>query len=272
MITFFSDTPSLIFESSASEGAILAMPMGSNSAQLTNVRLFRKYAATHAENWYRYTNDTRGREARNGDVRLVTGYDKTTKWGMATFSNSSAGEEGSLLLKFRPLEPQTTGSGKTYGWEYSGMAEVRAGPDRREIQDLRAGDQSETTEYENQCLFVRTLNVTLQEKVWKKLAIELGDVDIDDETTSDLTDSPQFSSFHSASSTQFSAADPSNSGKQIGSRFINKPGMKEEMRPIFDPASVQATVRFMLVLQIPNRLQIDVLRCHVDLASIQWHK
>ncbi|KAF8901521.1 hypothetical protein CPB84DRAFT_961631 [Gymnopilus junonius] len=98
---------SLIFESSASEGAILAMPAGSNSAQLLNIGLFRKWVIAHAEDLYKYVNDTCGREAKNGDVRIVTGFDKTTKWGMATFSNtSSTAAESSLLLKFRPLDSE----------------------------------------------------------------------------------------------------------------------------------------------------------------------
>ncbi|PPQ72785.1 hypothetical protein CVT26_003314 [Gymnopilus dilepis] len=213
-----SDAPGLVFESSASEGAILAMPAGSNSAQLANIRLFRKYASTHAENWYRYANDTRGREARNGDVRLVTGYDKTSQWGMATFSNSSAGSEDPLFLKFRPLEQDVTDPVKTYGWEYSGMAEVRAGPDRREIEDLRRQDPGdEPTEYENQCLFVRTLNVTLRQDIWKRLAVELGGVEID----SDDGDLTQLLPPYSTSS---ATASSNASGSHLSSRVDEKRG------------------------------------------------
>ena len=80
----------MIFEISASEGAVLTMPVGSNSEDLTNKRLLRKYAAMNAEHWYRYIIDDQGREISNGDVRLVVGYDKTVAWGMATFSNLSA--------------------------------------------------------------------------------------------------------------------------------------------------------------------------------------
>ncbi|KDR72721.1 hypothetical protein GALMADRAFT_228990 [Galerina marginata CBS 339.88] len=181
----------LLFESSASEGAILTMPVGSNSEDLGNVSLFRRYAALHAENWYNYVNLVRGREAGNGDIRLVTGFDKTSAWGMATFSNMS----DPLQLAFRPKEH--SGVGQTYDWEYSGAAEVRAGPETKEMEELKRGDPAQVgITYENQCLFVRTLNIRLQDTVWKRLASQFGDLLIDD-GAEDSSDS-QFSSPHSS--------------------------------------------------------------------------
>ncbi|KAF8956508.1 hypothetical protein BDZ97DRAFT_1616431, partial [Flammula alnicola] len=72
--------PGLCFETSASEGAILTMPEGAISQDLENIPRFRAYAAKHVDNWYRFVNGPRGREAKNGDVRLVVGCDKTTSW------------------------------------------------------------------------------------------------------------------------------------------------------------------------------------------------
>ncbi|KAF8967320.1 hypothetical protein BDZ97DRAFT_1656614, partial [Flammula alnicola] len=74
------DSPGLTFESSASEGAILAMPLGSNSHDLGNVSRFREYMSANAEHWYVYANKVRGLEAKNGDIRLVIGCDKTSAW------------------------------------------------------------------------------------------------------------------------------------------------------------------------------------------------
>ncbi|KAF8966493.1 hypothetical protein BDZ97DRAFT_687183 [Flammula alnicola] len=166
------DSSGLVFESSASEGAILTMPLGSTSEDLGNVIRLRRYVAANAASWYRYVYEVRGREVMNGDLRLVAGYDKSRAWGMATFSNSTAQKDESFRLKFRPLEQ--TDVGRTYGWEYSGTAQVRAGPDIREIEALRMGDPlEEGLEYENQCLFVRTMNVDLPDKFWKELASEL---------------------------------------------------------------------------------------------------
>ncbi|KDR78144.1 hypothetical protein GALMADRAFT_17050, partial [Galerina marginata CBS 339.88] len=78
------------FESSATEGAILTMPVGANSEDVASIAKFRKYMVANAEHWYRYILDVRGREPQNGDVLLVTGWDKTTAWGMATFSKTTA--------------------------------------------------------------------------------------------------------------------------------------------------------------------------------------
>ena len=99
----------IVFESSASEGAILTMPQGAHAEHLANVSKFRQYLSANAESWYRYVNDERGREARNGDVRLVIGCDKASSWGMATFANSTAQD---FRLRFKPTSQ--SGPGQTY--------------------------------------------------------------------------------------------------------------------------------------------------------------
>jgi len=120
------------------------------------------------ESWYTYINNIRGREARNGDVRLVVGCDKASSWGMATFANSTA---QNFHLKFKPTNEN--GSRRTYGWEYSGMVDARAGPDPEEMEELRSTDDSgHSAVYKNQCLFVRTLNATLKDNVWQRLGFE----------------------------------------------------------------------------------------------------
>ncbi|KAF9476418.1 hypothetical protein BDN70DRAFT_776591, partial [Pholiota conissans] len=73
----------------AAEGAILTIPEGAVSYDLENIPRIRGYAAENIESWYRYVNGPRGREAKNGEVRLVIGCDKTTSWGMAVISGQS---------------------------------------------------------------------------------------------------------------------------------------------------------------------------------------
>jgi hypothetical protein len=72
----------LAFESSASEGAFLSMPDGAFQEELGNSSRFRDYVAVpvHAASWSRYefVNGPRGREAQNGDVRVVVGCEKST--------------------------------------------------------------------------------------------------------------------------------------------------------------------------------------------------
>ena len=156
----------LTFESSASEGAILTMPDGAFQEELGNLSKFRDYIAVHATNWYKFVNGPRGREAQNGDVRVVVGCDKSTSWGMATFANTSSAQQSNFRLKFRPLQGQQRSqrnTGITYAWEHSGVAEVRVGPEPGENDEL---GETPTRQLRNQCLFMRTLSVTLSDRVW----------------------------------------------------------------------------------------------------------
>jgi len=154
----------MAFETSASEGAILALPRGADAEDLLNVSRFRRYLSANAVGWYKYVHDIRGREATNGDLQLVVGCDKTSSWGMATFANST---EQDLSLKFNPTNPGG------FGWECSGVAEARAGPNPEEMEELRSTDVSgHTGLYQNQCLFIRTLPATLRDDVWQGLGFD----------------------------------------------------------------------------------------------------
>ena len=152
----------LTFESSASEGAILTMPDGAFQEELGNLSKFRNYIAVHAANWYKFVNGPRGREAENGDVLVVVGCDKATSWGMATFANTSSAQQSNFRLKFRPLQSQHN-AGTAYAWEHSGVAEVRVGPEHGENDEL---GETPTSQLRNQCLFMRTLRVTLSDSEW----------------------------------------------------------------------------------------------------------
>ena len=165
----------IVFESSASEGAILTMPRGARSEDLGNLATFREYAAANVANWYKYVNGPRGREAKNGDVRLVVGFDKTTSWGIATFANQT--HQSSCRLKFGPSEGD---SASTYTWsENSGIADVRAGPDSDEIDELRIDSDPPDIQFENQCLFVRTLNITLADDIWADIHSSSNSIPVD---------------------------------------------------------------------------------------------
>ena len=106
------------------------MPEGAISEDIENIRRFRKYATANILRWYKYINGPRGREARNGDVRLVVGYDKATSWGMAALPNTSK----RTRLKFKPLDGLASDSHiRGYAWEYSGVAEVKVGPVKKKL-------------------------------------------------------------------------------------------------------------------------------------------
>ncbi|KAF9526475.1 hypothetical protein CPB83DRAFT_896137 [Crepidotus variabilis] len=153
----------LIFRSSAPEGAILTMPLGARKLELSSTTAFRKYITQHAENWYKFVNGPRGRNLANGELRLIYGCDKSTAWGMATFSNAC-----NPKLKFRKSQ-NMSGAASAYSWEHSSMAEsVKVGPYLHDNEGLL---DFGPTPLRNQCLFLRTMTVTLAEDVWEGLDI-----------------------------------------------------------------------------------------------------
>ena len=154
----------LTFETTDSEGAILTIPKGSDSGRLLNITRFKDYLAANIESWYRYANGPRGREAKNGDLRLVIGWDKAQAWGMATFSRSSQAATA-IRLDFKPSEQ----AGRRYKWEYSGIAEGKTGLSAREIAGLRRASEPEDVTFTNQCLFIRMMNHSLPDDVWQRL-------------------------------------------------------------------------------------------------------
>jgi hypothetical protein len=155
----------LVFESSASEGAILTMPEGAYSEDLSNSSRLNKYIGTHIEDWYRFVNGPRGRDAQNGELHIVIGCDKTTSWGMATFANSSSSQDTNFRLKFSVFgeQPSQPNAGNNYRWEHSGVAQVKVGPGRGENEEL---GETDSNRLQNQCLFLRTLPMMLSQKVW----------------------------------------------------------------------------------------------------------
>ncbi|KAF9554341.1 hypothetical protein CPC08DRAFT_712973 [Agrocybe pediades] len=198
----------LCFEASASEGAVLAMPEGSVSQDVGNIARLQKYAKQHAESWYKHIICQRGRTLKNGSVRLVTGYDNASAWGMAAFANSFE-QGGPQDLRF--AASGSSKAGDLYFWDYSGVAETKAGPGEREVEALRnMVPDPEGTQYQNQSLFIRTLNITFQDRVWQQLKIGC-DYEDSDEDENGSSDSGSFSSRDSSFSGVFNP--PSSSSR-----------------------------------------------------------
>ena len=172
----------MVFETSASEGAILTMPEGAVAYYLQNIPAFRDYVAENVEKWYKFVNGVLRREAKNGDVRLVIGCDKTTSWGMAAFANVTQHKVNQLRFKATEDSSVKSTGRPPYTWDCSGMAEVRVGPDVKEVNALRSDDDPQDfdatplndEEFSNQCLFIRTLNATFNDEAWKALNDNLG--------------------------------------------------------------------------------------------------
>ena len=62
------------------------------------------------------------------------------------------------------------------------MAEVRAGPDSQEVEDLRLNESERDVTYRNQCLFMETLSATLDDDLWNKVSLESGLLSVQETT------------------------------------------------------------------------------------------
>lgn len=165
----------LSFESTGNEGAVLTMPDGASHEDIRHLSKFREYAALHANSWYKYANGTMGREIENGELHLVTGCDKTSAWGIATFSGHGVSQDSPHLITFNTEQGP---DGLTCSWDHSGQVDVKACP---------ASPLSPQDRLRNQCTFLRSHTVSLSEEEWAKLmsAISTPSGEITETTSSD---------------------------------------------------------------------------------------
>ncbi|KAF9540469.1 hypothetical protein CPC08DRAFT_717309 [Agrocybe pediades] len=162
-----TQTADLVFESSATEGAILTMPHGALSEDVVSTLYLQGYVLENVESWYKHIMCYLGCDVQNGDIVVVTGCDKTDSWGVATFVKSSKHSEA-VKLTFQPIP-----SNRSYKWEYSGSFDARTGPDSGTIEGLPPStgnmDMVSSEPLLNQCVFVRTLTGKLRDNIWKSL-------------------------------------------------------------------------------------------------------
>ncbi|KAJ6485198.1 hypothetical protein DFH09DRAFT_391450 [Mycena vulgaris] len=138
-----------MFNCNAPQGAVLALPHGSQLEKLENMEHMRRYAAKNAESWYKYVNGDRGRGLANGALYLVTGFEKSRSWGMAVFQEVTAQTAFQLSLST---------SGDSYRWTASGPATTKASRSLPIIDDPV-----------NQTLFIHGLSISLGNGVWGRL-------------------------------------------------------------------------------------------------------
>jgi len=161
-----------VFQSPATEGAIVVLPHGTYRYDLIGTRSVKRYVSKHIVSWYHYILDDLHCDIDNGDVRVVIGCDKTDQWGVATFSNCSE----TIELNFQPR----MGSTGPYKWDYNtGSIDARSGPslvstdDRDTVlsdnSDIDADGQDQPKNQPNQCVFLRSINATLPDDIWKKV-------------------------------------------------------------------------------------------------------
>jgi hypothetical protein len=142
-----------VFNCEGPDGAVLTLPHGADLEKLENLESMRRYAAKHAESWYKYVNETRGRRLVNGSLYLVTGWEKAQSWGMASYRDVSLQNEFQIM--FRP----TAGAnhGHRYRWQ---------GPHCRRKQADSPPDDATPL---NQTTFIHAFAISVCEGIWEKL-------------------------------------------------------------------------------------------------------
>ncbi|KAJ6526737.1 hypothetical protein B0H19DRAFT_1196897 [Mycena capillaripes] len=155
-----------VFTCRAPNGAVLALPHGAHLVKLRNLECVRRYAAKHAESWYRYANEARGRGLVNGNLYLVTGWEKAKSWGMASFHDVSLQNEFQLAFTSTRTDAD---SSHRYRWQAPYCHHKHADPPPVDGTPL------------NQTTFIHAFTISLSEGIWGML---FGGVEI-----SQLTDS-----------------------------------------------------------------------------------
>ena len=107
---------------------------------------------------------------------MVTGCDKTSSWGNATYTHlpSKRPEDNVSLLRFNPVGNERQGrhySYTTYEWDYGGAAEVKSGPEKEELTNLELTDGSVPPR--NQCTFIRALTPAFSDGDWKDIELKV---------------------------------------------------------------------------------------------------
>ena len=145
------------------------MPQGAYHEDLRrNIGVIRAYAVANLASWYDYANIVHGLELGNSEIRLVIGCDKTTSWGIATYSHSQSKHVESEVTN---LSFNVTSEGHSlypkYVWDADGMAkDLKVGPEDVEILD--PPEVHARMPLRNQCTFIRSLNIALGDKEWKQ--------------------------------------------------------------------------------------------------------
>ncbi len=119
------------------------MPDGATTEDLMNHELVQKYIAKNAQSWYTYIREERGRKVKNGDIRLVIGFDKVASWGIATFASSV---EEQVRLEFKTNDSDQAAS-RAYSWNCVGGGSGRVGPHEEEMDGLREPSEASAAEF-----------------------------------------------------------------------------------------------------------------------------
>ena len=195
------------------------MPQGAYHEDLKNIMTFREYVFIHAESWYVYAKG-RGRQVKNNELHVVTGCDKTTSWGLATYSHlqSNRPEDDVSLLRFTPVRNERQGrhsSYTTYEWDYASVVEAKSGPEEDELMNLVGVNGSAPPR--NQCTFIRSLTPAIGVDDWERLELKVASL-VKDQASVRSPKSP-FPSVSGAISSLSSTLSPASPDCGYSNRF-----------------------------------------------------
>jgi hypothetical protein len=230
-----------------SEGAVLHLPNG--ATRLTCIPgLFKQHAIQHGANWYKFANNTRHCDIRNGSLCLVTGTDKTNAWMVGAFSQASA---GSQLLCLRTTTVVPGAVPYSYAWVASNPAMRRSRPcadtaagTAVDLADLQRDDsifQCDAPDGQNHCVFVRGFRISLQQSLWAYVmgyALDSEISPINDSKPEDLVGGGKFS-FGGVRRSFFSGWSGSGGGSGGRSVATHKPSLSTKH------SNKEATVEYM---------------------------
>ena len=150
------------------------MPQGAYHEDLKNIMTFREYVLIHAESWYLYAKG-RGRQVGNKELHVVTGCDKTTSWGVATYLHLQSKRPGDnvSLLRFDSVGNERQGrhsSYTAYEWDYANVLEAKSGPEEAELMNLAV---NASLPPRNQCTFIRSLTPAIGLDDWERLELKV---------------------------------------------------------------------------------------------------
>ncbi|KAJ8079805.1 SCF ubiquitin ligase complex subunit cdc4 [Marasmius tenuissimus] len=126
---------------------VIPGPDGADRTNAANKAIFRKYACENGESWYKFVNEKLGREASNGAIYLITGFDKATSWENAVVYNRSTTKSCMMAVT-------TGGLGATSRFKLSNSA------GREVSMNTRCSTEEGS---QNQSLFVRGFRVSCRQ-------------------------------------------------------------------------------------------------------------
>ncbi|KAJ7649679.1 hypothetical protein FB45DRAFT_705437, partial [Roridomyces roridus] len=112
-----------VFDCDGPQGALVVNPFGSHVQKLDNLEAMLRYTRQNAEAWYRYVNGPRGRRLPNGSLYLVTGWEKTRAWGIATFKDLAT--QSPFRISFTGASSMDGAHSSEYRWSASGPAQTK---------------------------------------------------------------------------------------------------------------------------------------------------